>query len=84
MSAKLILIGAGVVGVAVGFFSLPARDDAEFGRQSAGEWAVGSDVHYVGCNEVRALGKAPLYYDQPGYDPKMDGDGDGIACEPHH
>lgn len=36
---------------------------------------------YSGCNEVRRLGKAPLYQGQPGYRQNMDGDGDGIACE---
>ena len=41
-------------------------------------------ITYAGCNEVRALGKAPLHADQPGYRAEMDGDGDGIACEPHH
>jgi len=41
------------------------------------------EVYYAGCNEVRALGKAPLYSDQPGYRIEMDGDHDGIACEPH-
>ncbi|MEO8547703.1 MAG: excalibur calcium-binding domain-containing protein [Sphingomicrobium sp.] len=40
-------------------------------------------VYYAGCNEVRARGKAPLYAGQPGYRPEMDGDRDGIACEPH-
>ncbi len=30
---------------------------------------------------VRAAGKAPLYRGQPGYAPKLDRDGDGIACE---
>jgi hypothetical protein len=39
-------------------------------------------VHYSGCNEVRAAGKAPLYAGQPGYRTDMDGDLDGIACEP--
>lgn len=42
-----------------------------------------SYVHYSGCNEVRAAGLAPLYRGQPGYRPEMDGDDDGIACEPH-
>lgn len=42
-----------------------------------------ASVHYAGCNEVRALGKAPLYAGQPGYRIGMDGDRDGIACEPH-
>jgi len=45
--------------------------------------AVEASVHYAGCNEVRALGKAPLYRGQPGYRIEMDGDNDGIACEPH-
>ena len=40
-------------------------------------------VYYRGCNEVRAAGKAPLYRGEPGYRPEMDGDGDGIACEPY-
>lgn len=41
------------------------------------------DVYYPGCNAVRAAGAAPLYRGQPGYRPEMDGDDDGIACEPH-
>jgi len=44
---------------------------------------IESSVYYAGCNEVRALGKAPLYAGQPGYREGMDGDDDGIACEPH-
>lgn len=37
---------------------------------------------YRNCREARAAGAAPLYRGQPGYGPHMDGDGDGIACEP--
>jgi hypothetical protein len=44
--------------------------------------AIAQDVTYSGCDEVRALGKAPLFSDQPGYRSDMDGDGDGVACEP--
>jgi len=51
---------------------------------AAAEAAVEASVYYAGCNEVRALGKAPLYRGQPGYRIGMDGDHDGIACEPHH
>lgn len=40
-------------------------------------------VYYSGCTEVRAAGAAPLYQGQAGYREEMDGDGDGIACEPH-
>jgi hypothetical protein len=40
-------------------------------------------VYFSGCREVRAAGLAPLYRGQPGYRPEMDGDDDGIACEPY-
>ena len=46
--------------------------------------ATEASVHYAGCDEVRLLGKAPLYSGQPGYSSDMDGDGDGIACEPRY
>jgi hypothetical protein len=44
--------------------------------------SVERSVFYSGCSEVRAAGKAPLYAGQPGYRVGMDGDGDGVACEP--
>jgi hypothetical protein len=40
-------------------------------------------VFYSGCNEVRERGLAPLYEGDPGYRADMDGDGDGVACEPY-
>ena len=40
-------------------------------------------IYYPGCNAARAAGVAPIYRGQPGYREEMDGDGDGIACEPH-
>ena len=46
--------------------------------------AVEQSVHYSGCNEVRAAGKAPLHHGDPGYGEHMDGDGDGVACEDHY
>lgn len=42
-----------------------------------------SGVYYRNCSAVRAAGAAPLYRGQPGYRPEMDGDSDGIACEPY-
>lgn len=41
-----------------------------------------ASVSYAGCGEVRARGLAPLRRGQPGYRPWMDGDNDGLACEP--
>ena len=43
-----------------------------------------ADAYYSGCNEARAAGVAPLYEGEPGYRPEMDGDGDGVACEPYY
>jgi hypothetical protein len=39
-------------------------------------------AYYSGCNDARAAGVAPIYRGEPGYRPEMDGDDDGIACEP--
>ncbi|MEX5236027.1 excalibur calcium-binding domain-containing protein [Kocuria arenosa] len=36
---------------------------------------------FANCTEARATGAAPLYVGSPGYAPKMDRDGDGVACE---
>ncbi|MFC4257068.1 hypothetical protein GRI97_13905 [Altererythrobacter xixiisoli] len=38
--------------------------------------------YWSGCNAARAAGTAPIYIGEPGYQENMDGDGDGIACEP--
>ena len=39
--------------------------------------------YWPGCDAARAAGVAPLYLGEPGYRPQMDGDNDGIACEPY-
>jgi Excalibur calcium-binding domain len=53
-------------------------------RAAAAATAVRSAVFYSGCREARAAGAAPIYLGDPGYRPEMDGDNDGIACEPYH
>lgn len=35
------------------------------------------------CAQARAAGAAPLRRGAPGYNPHLDGDGDGVACEPY-
>ena len=40
-------------------------------------------VYYRNCAQAWAAGAAPIYKGQPGYRPEMDGDGDGVACEPY-
>ncbi|MFV0625506.1 excalibur calcium-binding domain-containing protein [Sphingomonas sp. ac-8] len=45
--------------------------------------AVEQSVYYRNCDEARAAGAAPIYRGSPGYRDGMDGESDGIACEPY-
>ncbi|MBG9982147.1 thermonuclease family protein [Aerococcaceae bacterium DSM 111020] len=38
-------------------------------------------VYYENCKAVRAAGAAPIRPGDPGWDPKFDGDNDGVGCE---
>ena len=67
---------------AIGGYAWSSLPPAAFQSPQERE-AIERSVTYSGCNEVRAAGKAPLHAGQPGYHSEMDGDGDGIACEPH-
>ncbi|HEY4070924.1 MAG TPA: excalibur calcium-binding domain-containing protein [Sphingomicrobium sp.] len=58
------------------------ENSTAFDGTRADPTAVERSVHYTGCDEVRAAGKAPLHAGEPGYRSQMDSDGDGIACEP--
>jgi len=42
-----------------------------------------SSAYYPNCSAARAAGAAPIYAGQPGYREEMDGDLDGVACEPY-
>lgn len=42
---------------------------------------VGRDAYYPNCAAARAAGAAPIRAGAPGYRPKLDRDGDGVACE---
>ena len=45
--------------------------------------AIEGSVYYSGCDEARAAGVAPIHRGSPGYRDGMDGDSDGVACEPY-
>jgi hypothetical protein len=60
-----------------------ATDNGPIYAQSAPDpTVVEHSVTYPNCKAAWAAGAAPLYAGQPGYRAEMDGDGDGIACEP--
>lgn len=41
------------------------------------------DQHFSGCDAARAAGRVNIPRSDPSYRAHMDGDGDGLACEPH-
>lgn len=63
---------------------VPAGRMARRAAAPAGAQAMAlGRVMFRNCAEARAAGAAPLYRGQPGYRPQMDGDNDGVACEPY-
>lgn len=93
-SAAMFLLIAAVGGGCIGVGSAAVADGgaARFinslrpiavatGMARARSPHVGDD--WRGCNEARAAGTAPIYFGEPGYRVEMDGDGDGVACEPY-
>jgi len=52
-----------------------------FGVMRARSPQVGD--YWPGCASARAAGTAPIYRGEPGYRREMDGDSDGVACEPY-
>jgi hypothetical protein len=41
-----------------------------------------ASTYYPNCAAAVAAGAAPISRGQPGYRPELDGDGDGVACDP--
>ena len=92
-SAVAILIGAGAIGAFVGVGSTMTTPQGRSAVVSvARDVAVAAGIqrrrtpqpgdYWGGCHAARAAGTAPIYAGEPGYREGMDGDGDGIACEP--
>lgn len=72
---------------AAGTIALPTQSVTHYAEQPRvltfrGQPNVSApSAYYENCTAVRAAGAAPLYRGQPGYAPKLDRDGDGVACE---
>jgi hypothetical protein len=55
----------------------PSAESAESADVPAGT----PQQPYADCSAARAAGAAPLHRGEPGWSDRMDGDGDGVACE---
>ena len=80
-SGLLELVWLFVVAIAVAAYALPRAKVLLMSPEERAK--IELSVTYSGCDEVRALGRDPIYAGQPGYRSTMDGDGDGAACEPY-
>lgn len=81
LGSRLLIPAAAAAAFAATWILTPVRTAAS--QPAPVATSAPDNVFYTGCDEVRAAGKAPLYQGQPGYREGMDGDLDGIACEPH-
>lgn len=92
-SIATFLAGAGVVGALIGFGSVATTPEGRGALAAGGTRTVVAmglerarapqpGDRWGGCNDARAAGTAPIYSNEPGYRDNMDGDHDGIACEP--
>jgi hypothetical protein len=78
-AAQLIAFAL-LCGLAIGMaLAFEPRAGTHYVRQHAPP----AGAYYPGCNAARAAGVAPILEGEPGYRPELDGDSDGIACEPH-
>lgn len=93
-SSAGILVGAALFGAATaGGWAAATPEQQDKVIATAKDFAVGLGAMrarapqegdtWRGCDDARAMGTAPIYRGEPGYREGMDGDGDGIACEPY-
>jgi hypothetical protein len=84
------LISAAAMATFLAVYALAPGADGTTGIQASGAAPASAvsqtsapPIYYSGCNEARAAGVTPIYRGQAGYREGMDGDSDGIACEPY-
>lgn len=93
-SVITFLTGGIAIGATVGVGSLAISQNGRVDiARGASDVAVAAGLkrqrepqvgdYWSGCKEARDAGTAPIYRDEPGYRSEMDGDNDGIACEPY-
>lgn len=82
---SLWLVGAGTFVIAFGGASYALAPNAPGKAEIRREWTKRTtDQHYAGCSQARANNHQDIASWEPSYRDHMDGDGDGLACEPYH
>jgi hypothetical protein len=52
-------------------------------QSARASFAPPPDQHFVNCSAAHAAGRFSIPAGDPSYRERMDGDGDGFACEPY-
>jgi hypothetical protein len=81
--AAQVIAAAGIFGVAV-YSAAPQLQQSVTGSSAMIDRIAETErsVYYPNCRAARAAGGAPIHSGSPGYRAELDGDSDGIACEP--
>jgi hypothetical protein len=79
-----VLAAASIFGVMI-FTAAPQLQKSTTGSTAMLDQikTVEQSAYYPNCNAARAAGSAPMRSGTPGYRDELDGDSDGIACEPY-
>jgi hypothetical protein len=79
---KLAPVAFGIVIGAGCFFLVDRTIEQSFTRQRIAA-TIAPVSYFRNCDEARAAGVVPLRRGEPGYNRRLDADGDGVACEPY-
>lgn len=78
------LAAIGTFAIAFGGATYALTPDAPGKPALRREWSKRTtDQHYSGCSQARANQHENIASWEPSYREHMDGDGDGLACEPY-
>ncbi|MBX9616822.1 MAG: excalibur calcium-binding domain-containing protein [Caulobacteraceae bacterium] len=79
----LWLVGTGAFAIAFAGATYVLSPDAPGKAEVRREWSKRTtDQHYSECSQARANNHEDIASWEPSYRDHMDGDGDGLACEP--
>ena len=81
--AYSLIVGGMALVAAYSVLNADKMPAAVRGAVSATRNTPPAGAYYPNCDAARAAGVAPIYAGEPGYRDELDGDSDGVACEPY-
>ena len=94
IAAAIQVMALGCIVFAAGWFTLetywpgwrarPGIQNAVDAPPAPAPSSYAPGLSFANCGEAWSAGAAPIQSWEPAYRPEMDGDGDGVACEPFY